>query len=304
MNLSLTACQAGARSLLRFKRMWILLWLCNTLLALLLTAPLAALIVANLGHTKFAGQMTASMDVQWLAEFLFAAKSYPFAMTVPAAALIFFAAVPFATFLAGGALWLLVYQATGYSPQRFFEGCGKFFWRFVRLFLISLVCYGLILSLNKSFDKIADNIWGESLVETPVVYFGWVKGIVVLALLAIVNMVFDYAKIRIVAEDGSHTIRAALWSLRFCRRNFRVTFTAFLLTAALGLGFLLLYFGLTLPTDRATLPAIIGVFLVMQLYVFSRVWIRLQFWSSATEIYHSLNPAEPEPVPPVEELAG
>ena len=316
MNASLTSLSIGARNLLRFKRMWFLLWLLNFIFALVLTAPLAALLSSSLGHSKIASELLGSLDVQWIAEFLYNSRGYPSTQAAPAIALMIIASLPLAVFLAGGALWLLINQATKYSPQRFFEGCGKFFWRFLRLFLISLLFYGIVLSLNKSLDRVADKIWGEGIVETPLVYFGWVRRLIILLLWMFVNMVFDYAKIRIVAEDARSSVRAAFWSLRFCWRNLRATFGAFCAVAAIGLLFLLLYFGLTLPTGRTSMPAIVAVFVIMQLYVLSRVWLRLEFWSSETEIYRTLLPAPlapeepafvaavPEPEPPVVEAGA
>jgi hypothetical protein len=304
MNTSLNSLSIGARNLLRFKRMWFLLWLLNFVFALVLTAPLAALLSSSLGHSKLGSELLGSLDVQWIAEFLYGSHGYPSTQALPGIALLIIASLPLAVFLAGGALWLLVNQATKYSPQRFFEGCGKFFWRFLRLFLISLLFYGLVLILNRFLVSIADQIWGEGIVETPLVYFGWVRRLIVLLLLLFVNMVFDYAKIRVVAEDIRGSFRAAFWSLRFCWRNLRATFGPFCAVAAIGLLFLILYLGLSQLTGRTSMPAIVAVFVIMQLYVLSRVWLRLEFWSSETEIYRALLPAPVAPEEPAFVAAG
>jgi hypothetical protein len=96
-----------------------------------------------------------------------------------------------------------------------------------------------------------------------------------------VNVVFDYAKVRAVVEDRRSMIGAVAASVRFVRRNFAAVAGLYALNGLLFAAVLVAYALLAPGADSPVwLPLVAG-----QLYVLARVWVRLVFAASETSLF-------------------
>ena len=121
-----------------------------------------------------------------------------------------------------------------------------------------------------------------------------------LLLLFVTNLVFDYAKIRAVVEDRRSMVGALLAAIRFIRRRPTATAGLYLLNGVL--------FVTALAAYAATAPgagsgAIWSAFLIGQVYVVARLFIKLVFYASQTayfqgQLAHAGYVAAPQPVWP------
>jgi hypothetical protein len=280
------AMRRGVRTLSRSKRVLLLFYVATTAAALFITAPVIAIAFKSLGDSAWAREMTGNLDVSWLSE-LSAAGALP--GTPITVILIGTGALSIIVylFLLGGALQVF---CTG---EPFFAGCGRNFWRLVRLTLISLVFYAGVLVAYSRIGAVGRKIWGEGSVDTPLMYWGWFRAAVVLCLFGLVNLVFDYARISLVAEDQRKALHATVAATRFVWKNFRGTAGLYGVVCVIAALFFAAYLGISHSFAQTSLGLVLLLLLVRQAMVFAKIWSRLLFYTAGLEMYTALKPPPP-----------
>jgi hypothetical protein len=207
------------------------------------------------------------------------------------------------TFLAGGIL-------DRYARQRrtrasgFFGASGVYFFRFLRLAVVAGALYWWLFSSVHAwlFADLLPPLTRDLDVERTVFLWRAVFYCLFGGLLIAANMLFDYAKIRIVVEDRRSSLGGLLAAIRFVRRNPGRTSGLYLLNA---LQFLALIGIWALIAPGAGGPgASLGFgILAGQLYLLVRLLLKLHFLASQTSLFqaslaHAEYTAAPEPVWP------
>ena len=191
------------------------------------------------------------------------------------------------TFLAGG----IIDRYARQRPVRaagFFAASGVHFFRLLRLAVVSGVVYWWLFAFVHPWlflEWFADRTRTMS-VERDV--FFWRVALYVLfgTLLVVVNLIFDYAKIRIVVEDRRSALGALSAAIRFVwRQRGRVA----ALYALNGVAFLILIaiWAFTAPGARLGGMTLWLGFVVSQIYVLARLALKLQFLASETALFQS-----------------
>ena len=121
-------------------------------------------------------------------------------------------------FVSGGILE--VYRRDRWlNTTEFFAASGAFFWRFVRLALISLVLFGILGNGYLSVEKAAD-YFGDKAVADQVGFVIWLTGVIILILLGLfVRLWLDIAKVRAVAQNEHSMLLNTLKSLDISQRG-------------------------------------------------------------------------------------
>lgn len=299
--------------------------LATLLLALPLGLTLRGMIRDDLGASVMADAAAGAVNTDWWPEFLDRARGLGKTFTPE---IIGFAAVlsnlsafldnrPQAVVIAGaGAAYVLVWMflaggildryARG-TPTRthgFFAACGVFFFRFLRLGVLAWVAYYVLFRWIHGwiFDTLFPWMTRDFTVERSAFVIRVILYGVFGALLLAVNLVFDYAKVRAVVEDRRSMIGALLAGGRFVRRNAGGAAGLYLLDGALFVVVVALY-GVIAPGAGSGGAMIWLSFLVGQLYLLGRLWVKLLFYASATSLFqgrlaHADYIAGPEPVWP------
>ncbi len=123
-------------------------------------------------------------------------------------------------------------------------------------------------------------------------------------LLGLVATIFDYAKVRLAVDSSRKTWRAALGSAKLVFTNPGRTMGAWAAISILGLLFFVLWRTTENAIESRTLGAVVLLLAVQQIYVLSRIWIRLMFWGVAIELDSVLRiPVEAPALEPVECVA-
>lgn len=287
---------AGGRVSLR-KRMIVAYWFFQTLMAAFVAVPLAGVAISNLSHSRYGAELMRGFDLSWVVELYFYVQGSPLSAIVPTMVLAVFLLFLGSIFLAGGAVKMLVYDGPDYSPRMFYEGCGRYFWRFLRLALYSVLFYAVALIVTRLLRKLAEQAWDEGMEDHQLTIAGWVVSGLMLLLFALVSTAMDYAKVRLVADDSRKSLRAAFGSMRLVLTHLGKTMGVWLVLMV----FLAVFVGLYLPVSNwlqgGGAGSILALILVQQLYVLSRVWLRMMAWGAAVE----LDPfVRPKPLPPLE----
>jgi hypothetical protein len=189
-------------------------------------------------------------------------------------------------FLTGGALSFLVHPQTRFSLAFFFQECGAYFLRFLRIFLIfstSLLLLTLTLGLLLLVLLGIVTIGSSSEVTATTVCVLCATIFLFPALLLF--LAADYARIFVVTS-AERKMRSAYWEgLRFVRKEFfpvlGLQALLLLFPAIFTAGYLLLEGAIPMASGFA----IILVLLFQQAYMISRMWMRVLFFTAQSTLY-------------------
>lgn len=206
------------------------------------------------------------------------------------------------TFLIGG----IIDRYARQRPVRaagFFAASGVHFFRLLRLTLLAEIIYSWLFTYVHPwlFAEWLRNPTRTMAVERDV--FAWRVALYVVfgILLILVNVVFDYAKIRLVVEDRRSALGALLAALRFVRRRPGQVIGLYALN---GLAFLVLIAAWAVINPGASGNAAMWMaFAAGQIYLLARLTLKLQFLASQTALFqsslaHASYTAAPAPVWP------
>ena len=292
------ALRRGVTDLNRSRRMLLVFYAAATLPAIIGAAVVLSVPLGSLGRSRWTEAMAGNLDLSWLIET--GVQSALPAMPIVAALLgLFTLARLLHVFLLGGALQVF---ATGRPyAMEFFAGCGRNFWRIVRLALFSLLFYAAAVALHAGLDAAGNKLWGEGNEATPLVHWSWFTYGVLAMTLGVCSLAFDYAAIRLVTGDSLQAVRAYLGSFRVIWRAPGRTLGLYVMLWLIALLCLGAYTGISQVLPQTSMALVFLLFLVRQGAVLARAWTRLLFYSSQCAMYADLcPPAPPEPEPETE----
>ncbi len=213
------------------------LWLVSVVVALPLAWVMSESIESSLGGSLVSDKLREGFDMEWFGEFESEAKGLEttFTPTVTGVGAFYnnleawlsgdlfemypglvglgvLYALLWALFM-GGVLERYAGSEGMFNLSRFFATGGKFFFRFVRLAVLSGVLYYLVYRLGGWLFVWVEESTLDVTVEKTVFARLVLAAMVVGFLLTLVNMVFDYAKIAAFKEDRRSMLLAALRGL-------------------------------------------------------------------------------------------
>ena len=282
-------------------------WVVTLLAALPFSLMLRGALETHLGSSLTAEQVARGVNYQWWTEFT--AQAGPVGRTFETT-IIGFAAVldnlstlldrqgrPTPILWLGACyvlLWLFLSggildryaRARPARIHEFFSACGVYFVRFLRLVpLIALSYYVLFAVVHPLlFGNLYEALTHDVTAERTAFLWRVVLYLLFGALLLIANVIFDFAKVRAVVEDRRSMIGAVAAGLRFVRRNAGLVASVYLMNGLMFVALLLLY-SLAAPGAEATGAGLWFGFLVSQVYVLGRLWVRLVFFASETALF-------------------
>lgn len=276
------------------------------LVALPLAIALRGMIAAQLGNSAAAGTLLTGTDYDWWQEFLAQATGLG---TTFVPSIIGFGAVLLnlsnlldnvrlaATIAGAVSAWLVLWSFLSGGildrlardrPTRargFFGACGAHCPAILRLGFAALIVYGALfrfvhpLLFTNAFARLTWSITAERRAFAVQLLLYLIFGVTLIA----INVLFDFARIRIVVEDRRSAIGALFGAARFVRRNRGAVAAVYGLNALLFVLLLLVYAILTrvLPTGGAGLLALsLG-----ELYILARHFLKLAFAASETALF-------------------
>ena len=282
------------------------LWGMTLLLALPLAMTLRGMLAGHLGSSLAAGAAASAANLDWWNEFLaqaaglgqtfvpsilgFAAVIKNLSSIADAASLptviasVVTAHIVVSVFLLGGVLDRLARNRTTGS-YGFFAASGVFFFRFLRLGAIAVAVYWVLFAQLHPllFDTIFTRLTHDLTVERT----AFAYRVVLYALFGVIvvsaNLIFDYAKIRMVIEDRRSAIGALVAALRFVARQPGAAYGLYLLNT---LAFLLVvaFYAVVAPGATGGMWAVVGLF-AGQVYIVLRVIVRLMFAASQIALF-------------------
>jgi hypothetical protein len=299
------------------------------MLTLALTIPLAAMlrdqIATHLGNSLMADRAADGVNWDWWQEFTaqasglgttFTPSVIGFAATLKNVSGLLDGERPIAPIAAVTALFLIGWAfLTGgiidrYARQRatrahgFFGACGVYFFRFLRLgAAVGIVYWWLFAYVHPWFFKDLFVLATRNLaVERTAFLWRVVFYVLFGALLLVMNVVTDYAKIRLVVDDRRSALGALGAAWRFIRHHPGHVTGLYALNSLVFVMALLVWALVAPGAGGAGISMWLGL-IVSELYVIARLLMKLQFVASQTALFqshlaHARYAAAPEPVWP------
>ena len=207
------------------------------------------------------------------------------------------------SFLTGGIIDRFA-RARRTRSHGFFAACGMHFWRLVRLGVLAFIVYGLLFRYVHSWILDAGYGWlTRNMTVERTAFMVRVIGYAIFGALVLgVNLVFDYARIRIVVEDRRSAVGAVFGGARFVVRHFTGVLGLYGLNAVAFLVLVALYALVVPGAPRSGLQMWV-VLALGELYIIGRHYVKLLFYASQTAFFqgalaHAAYTATPMPVWP------
>lgn len=279
----------------------------TVLTALPVSMAMRQAIASHLGNSMTAEQVARGVSTHWWTEFT--RQAGPLGQTFRTTIIGFAAPIDNLSALADGesrpaailwvgALYLLLWlflsggiidryaRARPTRSYEFFTACGVYFTRFLRLAPLMAIAYYVLFAVVHPliFEDIYESLIRDLGVERTAFFMRFALYLAFAAILASVNVVFDYAKVRTVVEDRRSMIGAIAAAARFVARNARAVTGLYLMNAALFLAALVVY-ALVAPDGESGGPGIWLGIVAGQAYIVARLWVKLVFLASETSLF-------------------
>ncbi len=207
--------------------------------------------------------------------------------------------------LLGGILSRFAHEEEPHSRAGFLAQGGLFFWRFLRLAVISgLIYWGIFRGIGQPLHGWIETATRDTTVERTVLIYTVLAYALVGLLFLVMQLVLDYARISLVVEERRSVLLALLRALGFVKHHHRAVLGLYLLLAAAALLWFLAYSWLAPGANQSTWTAVLLAFSLGQIYLVGRWILKLWFLASQTRLFVSSTPRTP-PVekweaPPIE----
>jgi hypothetical protein len=189
----------------------------------------------------------------------------------------------FSTFLSGGILNVFLKNEGKFTAERFFTGGGIYFWRFFRLTLYIIIIHIiLIFIIYFPLYKILDGLM-ETTQNEASIFYGVLIGVIIhILFFFLVTTIMDYAKIMIVKEERRKVFKTVWHSIKFVFKNFFRTYFLYLLLVIVPIALIIIYWFLDGAIGMVSGFTIFIMFLIQQIYIWLRVWIKI--WTLGSEV--------------------
>ena len=270
---------------------WVL-FLVNLGLAALAAYPIYRGILNFGGHSLMSQELARGFPTDWMTDFNF---NSPRSLERYGMVFAFMGILSMIvnSVLAGGVLARFREPNLPRGLGDFCRDVARYSWRMVRLMILGLICYWIIFRLlNQSLGDLVGK-WTRDLIDDRAVFWAHL-GVVLLVMagLVFVNLVVDYARVKLILDDEYSAAGAFLSSLGFSIARLRKALVVYALPSLCGLLLLGVY---RLVTPWSTINASLGgsggwhyrepltlalLFVGQQIIMFGRYWFRVATWAS------------------------
>jgi hypothetical protein len=308
---SLKAAFSGLGRVLSSPSLVLWLWLANLVVAIPFAVAMAGSIEDSIGASLVQQNLRDGFDMGWYGEFDAQAKGVEKTFSpslVGAGAFLdnieawlngrLFEALP--AMVALGCLYALLWAlflggilhryADGrglFRLTELFSHGGEFFFRFVRLAVLSGFLYFLVYRFASWLFGRIEEATRDVTVETTVLSYVVAASLLVAALLTCINMAFDYAKIATYKENRRSMTLAAIRGFRLVLGNFGRTTLLYYGLGVFGLVLLGAYYVVAPGPGQASVPSVVVAFFVGQAYLIAKLTLRLTFYAGQMALYES-----------------
>ncbi|MFQ5633371.1 MAG: hypothetical protein ACE5I1_31785 [bacterium] len=190
----------------------------------------------------------------------------------------------FNTFFTGGILAILA-REPAFDFRKFLHASATYFGRNFRLFLISIpvliifaiaFAAGVVFPLTQLANTLDPDAANRVFIAAIAIAF---------LLLGLWNMLFDYAKIAIFSHDKDSAWKGFFAGAGFAFKNFPKAALLYFMNFGLACFFFVAYFMIESVFSNDTLLQTYILLLIQQVFILSRLWIKISFFASQQHFY-------------------
>ncbi|MDH5386246.1 MAG: hypothetical protein OEY18_16215 [Candidatus Aminicenantes bacterium] len=274
----------GVREATIRPKMVLVLWIFNFLFGFFVFYIFYKLLAEAMSQSAVSEGMLTKIDYHFLFEFL---TYHGQALgTIRNVALVLIGLyILVSIFLYGGILHSLVETQRTSFLQHFFQGGGKFFGRFLRLTVYSLILWFIFLVVMFILYRVGSALTGKGTNEQLAFYLFLVGVAIALFFIFFINMIQDYTRFKIVTEDSRYVFRSLFQSIGFVFKRLGETLVLYYLLVLTGVVIAVVYWGLRSVIPFSSFGAIVITFLIYQLFIASHGWLKIAFQAGQLSYY-------------------
>ncbi|MBN1271036.1 MAG: hypothetical protein JXB26_02095 [Candidatus Aminicenantes bacterium] len=274
---------SGIKDAVLRPKMVFVLWLVNFLFASVLYFLVSGFLTDVLSRSGIAESLIKKGDFNVILDILTHHGGQ--AGTIFSVAIIlFFLYILASLFLRGGILFSLAESlpsSTEKNKERFasifFRGAGRFFGRFFRLMIYSLILWAGFVLINAIFHFLVGIVTSSGDNERMIFYMFWARLVVFFFFYFFVLMVLDYARIKIVLENSKKVFQNMFWALGFVQNKIGRTLGLYYLLVITGVLITIAYWLLDSFISRHTMVMVLAAFVLGQIFILARSWLTIGF---------------------------
>ncbi|MCX6168287.1 MAG: hypothetical protein NTX65_03030 [Ignavibacteriales bacterium] len=277
----------GIRSVFHNDKFVIIMWAFNAMAALVLAVPIYNILIDNLGTSLTSDRLALSFDYMWYIQFR---NLYNIQLNhLPLS--IYFVVGIYAliqTFFLGGLISIFQNPDKNHTVD-FFYGGVKYFLRFTKVLLISLLFFAAAFKINDySGDLISimfknsENVYADFILKA-------LRYLLLVFFIGIVTMVSDYSKISLAVKDKNEIFKECLNAIRFISNNFSKVFITFLIVAIIGALGSIIYNVIGRFIPRTPFYFLFVSFILQQMLIIFRLLVRMLFYSTEVNLFNDLS---------------
>jgi hypothetical protein len=276
---------SGLEAAAKSKKMVTVIYAFLVLLALIIALPFRSVLSGLAGNTMELNPLLRHFNYSVYFDFMNSSGKYikPFVSTAIWMGAFYYL---FTVFFTGGILNILSNESRKFSVTDFLSGCGEYFFRYLRLGIYLLVIQfiaGIIIFLPLS--KILSDNYDSTQNEASLFYI-FLAGAAVFAIIFILILIAgDYAKIILFRNNSKKVIKALLKSFGFVFRNLIGAYALFIIIFLVPVFLFLIYLLIDSSPGMISTVTILIMFIVQQMYVWLRVFIKIWLLGSELSFY-------------------
>lgn len=277
----------GTRSVFHNIKFVILMWVMNAVSALVLAVPVFNILVENLGNSLTSDHLAHSFDYFWYLQFrnLYSIQLDQLPLGI------YFAVGIYAliqTFFLGGLISVFHTPDKNHTVDFFFGGV-RYFARFVKVLLISLLFFVAAFKINDYIGELITLILKNSENVTADFISKFIRYVLMIFFIGIVTIISDYTKISLAVRDKTQILREIYNTTVFLKNNFNKVFLVFLIVAIIGACGAVVYNVIGRFIPRTPFYFLILIFILQQMLIIFRLLVRMLFYSTQVSLFKDLS---------------
>ncbi|MFA3781733.1 hypothetical protein ABRY23_01560 [Melioribacteraceae bacterium 4301-Me] len=265
----------------------LLFWAFNALMALVLSVPIFYILTDNLSRSLINDKLMSGFDYTWYIQFQNLYKLHIEQMPLSIAFVVgIYTLVQ--TFFLGGLISIFN------LPQKnlyvdFFYGGVKYFYRFTKVLLVTLIFYTFVFLIIDWLGNLISTIFADSENELFEFVLRLLTYLLLIFFIGIITIISDYSKVSLAINDKKEAIKGIFTAIKFIKNNFNIAFIFFLIVAILGATGAVLYNFIEKEIPRTPGYFLILSFVLQQMLIIFRLYIRMLFASTEVSLYKDLS---------------
>jgi len=300
---ALNAYTTAWKAIFKTSRMWLLVYGITFLIAAISILPLRGFMSNTLGNSLALNESLPGFDYTFIGDVL---NEYGDTLGLllnqsMAMVLLFFLV---SVFLMGGILCIFKNRPKSFDAGIFWQGCSTYFWRLLRLSIYFLIFHFILFAVSTMIYFSVTN--GMSPFETESEDY-WILsfriiGVIYLFFATFLFMVHDYTKWQVVNADTYLLTVPIMNTFGLVLKNFGKFFLLSLFNILTFLLVFTVYYFLKQTFTADTGLTILLLFLLTQIFVFTRIGLKLLNIAGVGLLYDASQPEIKAPVSPL--IAG